>query len=391
MEEKGVLTEFTKSRMIGYANLLKDIAEIYLPGEQEADGPAVSRADLFARRQIDDQRVAFSGFVMDTSRQLTRIAQTRFSDSLSAKKQEKKICKELLASGIFVKEYYRGENRNGYTEIGMVVRAQEKTYFDVEDIAQLLSEITRLSLLPVADGYTYVRDEWTSLCFEEETRFQIYGGFAKVTKEGEEISGDNYLMREFGEGTYIAAIADGMGSGTDACRDSENVLTLMEKHIESGLSVKSCIRACDELLYVQYGGERSVSLDLMELNQYTGECTFYKNGSAASFLIRNKKVREFAADRLSLGINPRVDGYRETIFLHSEDIVLLASDGVMDLFYDNMELFESYVSGLVGMSLSDMATNVLQMAIRAGGGVIRDDMTILAVGVCEKESLPVAF
>jgi len=182
-----------------------------------------------------------------------------------------------------------------------------------------------------------------------------------------------------------------MGSGADACRDSENVLTLMEKHIESGLSVKSCIRVCDELLYVRHGGERSVSLDLIELNQYTGECTFYKNGSAPSFLIRNRKVREFAADRLSLGINPRVDGYRESVFLYSEDIVLLASDGVMDLFYDNMELFESYVSGLVGMSLSDLAANVLQMAIRAGGGVIRDDMTILAVGVCEKEILPVAF
>lgn len=391
MEEKEVLTEFTKNRMIGYANLLRDIAQTYLPGEQEPDGPAVSRADLFARRQIDNQRAAFSGFVMDTSKELKKIAQTTFSDSMSAKKQEKLIRKELSASGITVREYYRGENRNGYTEIGMVVRAQEKTYFDVEDIAQLLSEVTKIPLFPAADSYSYVRDEWVSLCFEEETRFQVYGGYAKVTKEGEEISGDNYLMREFGDGTYIAAIADGMGSGDDACRDSENVLTLMERHIESGLSVKSCIRVCDELLYVQHGGERSVSLDLIELNQYTGECTFYKNGSAASFLVRNKKVREFAADRLSLGINPRIDGYRETVYLQSEDIVILASDGVMDLFYDNMELFESYVGGLTGMSLPHMTANILQMAIRASGGAIRDDMTILAVGVCEKETLPVAF
>lgn len=391
MEEKEVLTEFTKNRMIGYANLLRDIAEIYLPKEQEPEGPAVSRADLFARRRIDDQRAAFSGFVMGMSGELKKMAKTPFSDTMLAKKQEKKICKELSAAGIRVKEFYRAENRNGYTEIGMVVRAQEKTYYYVDDIAELLSEITHLSFVPAEDSAPYVRNEWISLCFEEETRFHIYGGFAKVTKEGEEISGDNYLMREFGEGTYIAAIADGMGSGEQACRDSENVLTLLEKHIESGLSVKSCIRVCDELMYVQYGGERSVSLDLIELNQYTGECTFFKNGSAASFLIRNKKIREFAADRLSLGINPRVEGYRETVFLHNEDVVLLASDGVMELFYDNMQLFESYVTGLMGMSLPDLASNVLQMAIRAGGGVIRDDMTILAVGVCEKESLPVAF
>ena len=72
-------------------------------------------------------------------------------------------------------------------------------------------------------------------------------------------------------------------------------------------------------------------------------------------------------------------------------MILLASDGVLDLFYDNMEMFESYVTGLIGMSLPDLTANVLQMAIRAGGGIIRDDMTVLAVGICEKEGLPVAF
>jgi serine/threonine protein phosphatase PrpC len=102
-------------------------------------------------------------------------------------------------------------------------------------------------------------------------------------------------------------------------------------------------------------------------------------------------MKEIAADRLSLGINPRVEGYRETVFLQDQDIVLLASDGVMDLFYDNMDFFESYITGMLGMSLPDLAANILQMAIRAGGGIIRDDMTVLAVGICEKGGLPVAF
>lgn len=377
--------------MVSYAHLLRDMAKVYLPKEQSEEKLYTSRADLFAGQKIQEQRAVFSDFVMDTSRQLVKMAGESAVDSNLSARQERKIRKELTAAGMHVKEYYRAENRNGYAEIGMVIRAQDNTYYDVIDIAELISEVMHISVLPAADGPSYVRDEWVALCFEEEPGFQIYGGFAKVTKEGEEISGDNYLMREFGDGTFIAAIADGMGSGAEACRDSENLLTLVEKHIESGLSVRSCIRVCDELLYVQYGGERSVSLDLMEFNQYTGECSFYKNGSAASFLIRKKKLREIAADRLSLGLNPRVEGYRETIFLRDQDVVLLASDGVMDLFYDNMELFESYVTGLVGMSLPDLTANILQMAIRAGGGCIRDDMTILAVGICEKEGLPVAF
>ena len=385
------MKEYTKNRMIAYSHLLRDMAVVYLPKEQSEDRLYANRADLFAGRKMQEQREVFSELITDASDQLVQMAGKSFSDSGLAGKQEKRIKKELLSAGIFVKEYYRTENRNGYTEIGLVVKAQEKTYFDVIDIAELISEVTHLSMLAEADGPLYVHDEWVFLRFQEETRFQIYGGFAKVTKEGEEISGDNYLMREFGEGTYIAAIADGMGSGAEACRDSENMLTLVEKYIESGFSVRNCIHVCDELLYVQYGGERSVSLDLLELNQYTGECCFYKNGSTASYLIRKNKIREIAADRLSLGINPRVDGYRETVYLHDQDVVLLASDGVLDLFYDNMEMFESYVLGLSGMSLPDLTANILQMAIRAGGGCIRDDMTILAIGICEKDALPVAF
>lgn len=385
------MEEYTKNKVLAYSHLLRDMADVYLPKDEERDELYANRADLFAGRKMQQQREVFSNFVMDASNQLARMATAAFSDTNLAGKQEKRIKKELLSAGIFVKEYYRTENRNGYTQIGMVAKAQEKTYFDVIDIAELISEVTHLSMLAEPDGPSYVRDEWVGLCFQEETRFQVYGGFAKVTKEGEEISGDNYLMREFGDGTYIAAIADGMGSGVEACRDSENVLTLVEKHIESGLSARSCIRVCDELLYVQHGGERSVSMDLIELNQYTGECSFYKNGSASSFIIRKKKLREIAADRLSLGINPRVEGYRETVYLQDQDVILLASDGVMDLFYDNMALFESYVTGLGGMSLPDLTANILQMAIRAGGGCIRDDMTVLAVGICEKGALPVAF
>ena len=391
MAEKEICDRWTKSRVTEYADLLNEIAQDYLPEEKKDDDLYVSRAELFADREIVNQREIFSGFIKSASKQLTALVKPSFSDSTVAHRQEKAIAKELFGAGIEIKEYYKKENRNGYTEIGMLVRARERTYYDVDDIARLLSEVLHISMLPPLEGHLYVRDEWTLLCFQEEPKFQVYGGFAKVTKEGETVSGDNYLMREFGDGTYVAAIADGMGSGEKACEDSEKVLSLVEKHIESGLSVKSCIHVCGEMLYIRYRGERSVSLDVLELNQYTGECNLYKSGAAPSFLLRDKAVREFCADRLSLGINPRIESCRETFFLRSQDVIFLASDGVMDLFYDHMDMFRSQLIYLEGKSLSDMASNILRAAIRMGGGQIRDDMTVLVVGVCEKDILPVAF
>lgn len=393
MEEKEVLTEFTRSRMMGYAELLQEIADNYLPEKGEPGGEPVpaTRADLLSRRELGKNRAAFSGFVRDTSRQLEQLARTEFSHTAFAKKQEKRIRKELKDAGISLKEYYRTENRNGYTEIGMIVRARGRASYDVVDIAELLTEVTHVQVLPDISGYHYIHNEWIPLCFQEEVHFSVYGGFAKATKEGEEVSGDNYLMREFGDGTYIAAIADGMGSGREASEDSEKVLSLLEKHVESGIAMKDAIRVCGELLYMRHRGERSVSLDLVELNQYSGECHFYKNGATSSFLKRGEKIREFTADRLSMGICPEIEGSRETVFLQNEDIIILLSDGVMDLFYEDMEGFQKYLSGLSGMGLRDMASGILQRAIRAGGGEIHDDMTVLTIGLCEKEADSVAF
>lgn len=393
MEEKEVLTEFTRSRMMGYADLLQEIAETYLPEkEKKKDEPMpMTRADLFSRRELSKNRAAFSGFVRNTSRQLEQLARTEFSHTAFAKKQEKKIRRELKNAGISLKEYYRTENRNGYTEIGMVVKADGHASYDVVDIAELLSEVTHVSVLPDVSGYHYIHNEWIPLCFQEEVHFAVYGGFAKATREGEEVSGDNYLMREFGDGTYIAAIADGMGSGQEACEDSEKVLSLLEKHVESGISIREGIRVCSELLYMRHRGERSVSLDLFELNQYTGECHFFKNGSASSFLKRGERIREIAPDRLSLGICPEIEGSKETIFLQNQDVILLLSDGVMDMFYEDMKGFQAYLAELSGMSLKDMASGILQRAIREGGGEIQDDMTVLALGIYEKEVDSVAF
>lgn len=391
MEQKEALDEFTKSTMISYAGLLKEIAREYMPDEQENGSCIETREGLFARKEREENKRAFSRFVLDTSQQFERLAKMGCADSILVRKQEKRIRRELRSAGIELKEFYRRENRNGYQEIGMVVRTVGQAFYDVEEIADLLSQVTRVQMLPIREGYQYIHSDFVPLCFQEEVNFRVFGGFARATKEGEELSGDNYVMREYGDGTYLAGISDGMGSGREASMDSEKILELVEKHVESRLSVRSALRLGGELLYIRYAGERSVSLDLLELNQYTGECHFYKNGAAASFLKRNGEIREIRADRLPLGISPQIEGYRETIFVQSQDMIVLASDGVLEVFYDNMDFFLSHLAGTDHMTPPQIASDLLRLAIRTGGGVISDDMTVLVLGICEKEDDPVAF
>ena len=72
---------------------------------------------------------------MDTSKQLENLAGTEFAGSAVCERQKKRIVKLFKEEGISVLEFYRTSNRNGYLEIGMVVKSENRCYYDVMEIA----------------------------------------------------------------------------------------------------------------------------------------------------------------------------------------------------------------------------------------------------------------
>ena len=58
----------------------------------------------------------------------------------------------------------------------------------------------------------------------EEVNFKILYGAAKITKEKETVSGDNYTCAVEENGQFFICLSDGMGSGLEASRESETVV-----------------------------------------------------------------------------------------------------------------------------------------------------------------------
>lgn len=382
MNDNEIVSEYAKGRLLGYAQLLSQIADDYM-GEQNAAGELSSRAALLNERQERMTRIVLGNFVMDTAGQLEKLANTHCAHSLAAQRQKNKIIKGLKAEGIVVHDYYRTENRNGYEEIGMVVSSSTDDYYDVSDIAFLLSRVLHKDMLPMADSRRYVHREKAALCFQEEVRYQLIGGYAKATKEEEEVSGDSFLLREFGDGTYIAAIADGMGSGEEACKSSEKVLELLERYLEAGLSVQDFRKACNGLVYIRRDLEQSVTVDILECNQYTAEGTFYKNGGCSSFLVQGEQIKEIGPDKLALGIKMYTGGSSETVFFESGDRIVMLSDGVMDFYTQRKGLLQEILIHRTGISPNELAGEILKNVIIGYQGKMPDDMTVLTVYVTE--------
>ena len=386
MNDNNVLSEFTRSRLLGYAQLLSQIADDYMGKEQEDDGH-LSRAAMLKEHEDGKSRVILGNFMMDTAGHLEKLAYTSFSDSAAVERQRTKICKKLKMEGILLHDYYRTENRNGYEEIGMTVSSSSDDYYDVAEIAELLSRVIHKNMVPVTDERQYVYREKVALCFCEQVRFELMGGYAKATKEQEEVSGDNFLMREFGDGTYIAAIADGMGSGEEACESSEKVLELLERYLEAGLTVQDFRKACNGFVYLRHDLERSVTVDVLECNQYTGEGTFYKNGGCTSFVVQGSTVREIAPDKLALGIKMYACGRCETVFFESGDRIVMLSDGVMDFYRERKEMLYDLILSPNASGPNELAAGILKNVIIGCQGKMPDDMTVLVLYVVEKEDM----
>lgn len=90
------------------------------------------------------------------------------------------------------------------------------------------------------------------MLFIEDTGFQVLHGAARVTKEGESISGDNYgCICE--DGRFVLCLSDGMGSGLAASQESETVVELFEQFLRSGFSRETAARMINSALVLQRG------------------------------------------------------------------------------------------------------------------------------------------
>jgi len=66
-----------------------------------------------------------------------------------------------------------------------------------------------------------------SYTFASEDKYIIQTGIAKAKKEDSIVSGDNISQTRLGDGKYMLAISDGMGSGANARRNSKIAISML--------------------------------------------------------------------------------------------------------------------------------------------------------------------
>ncbi len=222
----------------------------------------------------------------------------------------------------------------------------------------------------------------THLNFCEKTAIRIEAAAAKITADSERLCGDSYESFYDGRGNYVVVLSDGMGQGTRAALDSTMAATLMAKLLKAGIGYQGALKMVNASLMLKSGEESLATLDVLNINLYTGKATFYKAGAAKSLIRRQNKCLEIKRASLPAGILRDVQFASTEGDLLDGDLVVLASDGAFDYAET---AFKRALGAVHGESCAVIARRLAQAAKKKNSSPRSDDITVIVLRI-RKES-----
>ena len=203
-------------------------------------------------------------------------------------------------------------------------------------------------------------------------------GVAGADRAGQSVSGDTGVWFKDGAGRLNFLLCDGMGSGSAAREDSESALRLLEKFLRAGLPPEEAMVTVGEALALRGEEEGGfTTVDLLQIDLFSGKSAVYKLGAAPTYLRRGGGVERLRGESLPAGVSAGPAGGPDTfeLSLDAGDCVLLVSDGVTTGQDDRW--VRRLLADFDGQSPQALAAQVLQESdLHSGSG---DDRTVIAI------------
>jgi len=181
-------------------------------------------------------------------------------------------------------------------------------------------------------------------------------------KNGETVCGDTVASFQTENGKWCMLLADGMGSGDAARRESALACRLLQQFLEADIQPEAALKtlnAAMALRTAEQGGFTTV--DLCVFDPQEKEAAFYKYGAAPSYLKRRGAVRRVAGGSLPVGLRGMPPDVTRAP-LEDGSFVVMISDGVADSGKD--EWLMDLLAGWDGEDPQELAGLILTESIQ---------------------------
>lgn len=380
--EEICLPVYGKKKLLGYADSFCDLAKSFTNKEAVTGRDLSNRQEYLLKRRLVENREILANHLNEIASIMRTLVQETYKVQPLKEKELKKIVRACKENGILIQDIFRTDDAICGMKLIVRLCAMEKYVLTAEDVADYLSVLFDRRLLPEKDSLFFLSGEYETIVFEEEAPYSVLTGAAKATREDERVSGDSYSFIENGNGSLILALSDGMGSGEKAMADSEAVIDLLEKFIEAGFSKETAIEMINGVLIARSEEENMSTLDICDVNLYTGECEMMKIGASYTYIKRGEAIERIEAQNLPLGIFHKMDLDKQRFNLKDGDYIIVVSDGIIDGI-GNEELLREVLGQITIQNPQEITNYILQFVLHKTMGRVQDDMTVLCMGIWE--------
>ena len=213
------------------------------------------------------------------------------------------------------------------------------------------------------------------LVFQRKELYNIRLGSAAASCGGKKLCGDYFECFRTDSKAYII-LSDGMGTGGRAAIDSAMTVELFSRLIRAGISLDTALCITNSALSVKSEDESLSTLDVAEIDLFTGNAVLLKAGAAPSFYTVSGKVKSVEIPSAPLGILSKVKFSRYALRLRAGDTLVMVSDGILGC--GSMWVKEEIRAFSGGPDASAFSENLIDSAkLKCGENF--DDMTVITV------------
>ena len=210
-----------------------------------------------------------------------------------------------------------------------------------------------------------------------------------------ELGGDFYDFLPYGKGRLAFALGDVSGKGTAAALFGSLAIGTMREHVvEHPCPPPEMLALLNRRLHGARLDTRFIAMAFAVYDAGERRLTLANAGTPYPILVRNRKVQQIKASGVPLGLFPDTEYDEVTVDLRPGDIVLFASDGILES--ENSEEqefgFARLSSILKDVSPQQSASEICDLVLDStdsysGGGFSpADDRTLLVLRVTDHTS-----
>lgn len=226
--------------------------------------------------------------------------------------------------------------------------------------------------------FDHLDNKTTYFSIIPKIEIDITYGYGALSCDGEEICGDNYLIKEINNGHFVSAISDGMGKGYRAFYESDLTLKLVEDIIKLNLTTQTALEILNSFYLVQEYLEEYATLDFLEINRYTKSANFFKMGATTTYIFRmDGTVDKIINKSLPFGLDEEI--MNVSVELKHGDLILMSSDGIFENIIDEEKL-KKFIMSIKEEAPQKIVYELLNYTLN-NKIKTKDDMSLIALKI----------